>query len=251
MNYAIGKRGCGFRAAGGVYMECGLAPNGKPVEWFLYDPPLEMGNIELSAQGIQLIQDSAGVYHVVDWIGESNYPRVADFIEEVREMGVSRRASATTHFELLGPGSTMIFVHRHAIYNDPATVIEQNEAMPPFAGSDAVALSRCALFAKAKDSKHFHDSSISCSRLWYFQTPDDIVRRDPQSIYLRDIPGVVRYQVTPLSPAADAEYATRPGLFMRVPISRLAVVEAQDGSHLDTQDRIAKMTALRVDVTQA
>ena len=33
-------RGCGEREPGGVYAECGLSPRGRPLEEFLFDPPL-------------------------------------------------------------------------------------------------------------------------------------------------------------------------------------------------------------------
>src|SRR4030095_13665604 len=46
------RRGCGTRQAGGIYSECGLSRNGRPLEDFLFDPPTPLALDALQAMGI-------------------------------------------------------------------------------------------------------------------------------------------------------------------------------------------------------
>ena len=72
-------RGCGTRTSGGVYLECGTGYGGRPLEFFLADPPIPLTcDTKL---GVQLIERD-GVVHVLDWIGEQHYPNCADFLEK-------------------------------------------------------------------------------------------------------------------------------------------------------------------------
>ncbi len=75
-------RGCGKRKPGGCYAEVGMSPNGKPVEYFLCDPPVLLDGWKVSSVGVQLIEVN-GVHHILDVVGQQHYPGVADFVEEV------------------------------------------------------------------------------------------------------------------------------------------------------------------------
>jgi len=92
-------RGCGTRCRGGLYAECGMGPNGSPVENFLMDPPvlLDFARIGVIPRGTHLVERN-GATHLFDWIGAESYPNVADFIEEVRRFGLSRRLSPKLDF---------------------------------------------------------------------------------------------------------------------------------------------------------
>ena len=108
------ERGCGKRKPGGLYLECGLGANGLPLEHFLIDPPRPLPTD--IGEGIinkpKLWQDpNTQTNHVLIWVGQSHYPYVGDFIEEVRQFGASRRIPHTFPFDKLTPHSTMIFVH--------------------------------------------------------------------------------------------------------------------------------------------
>ncbi|GGR15842.1 hypothetical protein [Deinococcus ruber] len=62
--------------------------------------------------------DQAGVTHVLDWVGEGHYPEIADFIEEARLKGVSRKISHTAPISGLTKDSRLFLVHpRAAIRN--------------------------------------------------------------------------------------------------------------------------------------
>jgi hypothetical protein len=106
---------CGFRQSGGIYATLDLVENGTAsVEDFVVCPPVKIDSDEmgLSAIGTKLIEQN-GVWHVLDIIGQDSYPNVADFLEEARRQGISRRISKRTEFSLLGPGSRLILAHAH------------------------------------------------------------------------------------------------------------------------------------------
>ena len=80
---------------------------------FLLDFP-EDGKtaLGLSPIGVQLVERD-GVWHILDWIGSEHYPNVADFLEEVRRFGLSRRLAKTVDFSKLTERSKILvgFVH--------------------------------------------------------------------------------------------------------------------------------------------
>jgi hypothetical protein len=108
-------RGCGKRKQGGVYAECGLSSEGWPIEHFLVDPPqvVDEGQMGLSSIGVKLLE-ARGAWHVFDIVGQQHYPHVADFIEEARRMGASRRLSRTLDFSKLTADSKLVLLHRRA-----------------------------------------------------------------------------------------------------------------------------------------
>lgn len=110
-------RGCGRRVLGGVYLSVPLdKERGTPLDAFLLCPPKPMNAEELRLEpiGVRFIV-SHGVTHVVDWVGASHYPNVADMIAEIRRHGASRRISRTADFSRLTPESRLILVHERAI----------------------------------------------------------------------------------------------------------------------------------------
>lgn len=116
------ERGCGKRAEGGLYAECGLSEGGSPLEEFIMCPPIPLPEgLPLSALGVQLIQDpnDPGLFHILDWVGQEHYPNPLDFLEEVRLAGMSRRLSPQLDFEKLGPGSRHFLVHAKALVEEP------------------------------------------------------------------------------------------------------------------------------------
>jgi hypothetical protein len=112
-----GKRGCGTRVAGGVYAECGTSPFGEPVEYFLVEPwgKADAAALGLSSIGVKVIENpETGVSHVFDIVGQEHYRNVADFIEETRVLGVSRRLPKTLDFSKLTADSRLVLLHRRA-----------------------------------------------------------------------------------------------------------------------------------------
>lgn len=50
------ERGCGRRIAGGTYLVTNTSPNGRPLEHFLFCPPLRVPDVGLSTQGQIVVQ---------------------------------------------------------------------------------------------------------------------------------------------------------------------------------------------------
>ena len=114
-------RMCGTRYMGGIYFETATMAMGIPIEYYMIDPPYQIDAhaLGLSAQGQTLIpaDDGSGtlVWHALDWIGASYYPHVADYIEETRCMGVSRRVSTVFDFSKVSPKSRLLLAHPKAV----------------------------------------------------------------------------------------------------------------------------------------
>lgn len=110
------ERGCGERTAGGIYASVGLSPFGSPVEEFLVDPPQSIEGLPVTPVGVKLIRNQkSGRVHIFDWVGGEHYPNVADFVEEVKRMGLSRRLPKNLNYSLLTKESRIVLIHARAI----------------------------------------------------------------------------------------------------------------------------------------
>lgn len=108
-------RGCGSRVENALYCCVETSPFGKPIEDFLVDPVLAWHGAK-TLRAPMLIQDSNQVNHVVLGIGKEYYPFTSDFVEETRNMGVSKRIPLNFDPSLLTPDkSKLLLVHARAI----------------------------------------------------------------------------------------------------------------------------------------
>jgi hypothetical protein len=110
----MAARGCGAgRVAGGLYAVCGGGTT--PLEEFLFCPPvLPPANMRIAARGVTLFQHG-GIWHIADHIGSEHYPNVADYVEELRRLGLSRRIPTNLDFTLLTRGkSRIVLLHSRA-----------------------------------------------------------------------------------------------------------------------------------------
>lgn len=108
-------RGCGSRTENSLYICVPISPFGRPVEYFLLDPP-KLTNLKPFRTPIIIEHKDKKVKDVAIWVGEQFYPFVPDFIEETREMGISRRIPRNFPIEKLTPHkSRMFFIHSRAI----------------------------------------------------------------------------------------------------------------------------------------
>ena len=200
-----GPRECGpGRQEGHIYAECGFAPGGMPIEHFLIDcpQPVNPAHLGLSTQGVTLIERQ-GVWHIVDFVGESHYPFPSDFIEEARAIGISRKLPRTTAFSKLGPHSTIILIHPKAALTNALQVSSYTTRWDCPCGKGHAPTEPCACWH------------------WYAPKPT--------------IPGTLKrqlkrttYEVNPLLSGAPALQFT-PGYFLRVPLSNLSVIRNRDG----------------------
>lgn len=118
MSEEVAERGCGRRKAGGVYACNHLSPHGKPLEHFLFCPPVRvnLSEVGLTAVGM-VVFEREGKKHLMDWIGSTYYPYVTDWVEEVRRFGMSARI-APGLCASISLGSRIFPVHAHAWMED-------------------------------------------------------------------------------------------------------------------------------------
>jgi len=190
------ERGCGKRKPGGLYLVCTLSPFGKPIEHFLFDPPVEKEELSEPFRAPILSQIEGRDYpDVFVWIGEMYYPEITDFIEEVRVKGASRRIPSGFPIENLGPGSRMVFVH-------PKAVIKNPEVLPPV--------------LNCPKGIPEHENGENCIGLHYYDKA--LTRTVGDHVYptweLPDMPEVEK----------------TPGIFMWLSITGIDLVQNEDGS---------------------
>lgn len=228
-------RGCGTRVQGGVYIETTSDPFGQPVEFFLIDPPRPIvpDEIGLTPIGVTpVVRD--GVTHVMDWVGSESYPNVADFIEEAKRMGVSRRLSKAFEFETLSPESRLILVHAKAFIEWPRKLWEE------IVGIEGNTQHVCP-----KDLPDHPDAALemTCLGLCWFDLPlpedgdaETSNRYDvemPWGSYVgTHVPGTRKHQ---------------PAVFASFPIGQVTVVRDPDGgSHEEALEKASKVAGLPV-----
>lgn len=235
-------RGCGKRVKGGIYLEVATSPNGMPLEFFLCDPvlPVDPTSWGISPTGVHLIERD-GVTHVVDWIGAEHYPNVADFLEEGRRFGFSRRIQRGADFAAIGPGSGIMFVHARAFienagdYYFPYPIGETPWPCPqPERNPNHRALHYDAL------------NEPCCAGIWWQDVYDGIdapsyvltsdAQRDRQCS--RPMPSFT-YHAHRRPDGVTPRY--RPGLFCVLPLSGIAVVnDPEAGTHESALEAASK-----------
>jgi len=113
------ERGCGTRKPGGLYVCVESDPNGMPVDYFVIDPALPF-DLKGNLRAPYLLKDESGISHLVLGVGNTYYPFVPDFVEEARQMGVSKRVPVGYDFSSLVAGkSKLILIHKRAIPEFP------------------------------------------------------------------------------------------------------------------------------------
>jgi hypothetical protein len=227
------RRGCGTRIAGGIYLECGLSEGGRPIEEFLIDPPLPLPpDLVVAAQGVTLIE-RGGVWHVLDWVGASHYPNVADFVEEVRRFGLSRRIPQNQPFQQITQNSRIILVHSRAIVTAAAAYRPK--------GGEAEHGYRCPGHIDAHK-----DGGTMCAGMWW----EDLEHGspcDPEDLrYVERTMPSFSYHGRTAPEGAPREYV--PGMFASFPLSRIAVVRDPAGKTHELAEEKAKKAWIPVEL---
>jgi hypothetical protein len=221
-------RGCGERVSGGIYAECGFSPLGAPLEDFLMDPPIQIpAGLNLSAIGVQLVErtepDGRSVWHIFDWVGECHYPNVADFLEELRRFGMSRRLPSTLDFSKITPESRHILVHARAWVENCA---EYRKWICP---------QRIPHHAPGEDFQG------CCAGVWW----RDIEQRSFEGkLILREMPSF-SYWGYSRPEGIEPEY--RPAFFASFPISRIAVVQGEGAEEAKEAASTANLPVVEVE----
>jgi hypothetical protein len=182
------------------------------------------------------------VYHLVDIVHERDYPNIADFVEEVRRMGLSRPLDLRLPVERLGAGSRIILIHRKA------WVDHWSEIRSPLQADSASVLAgfahRCPRADPMADPQAHALGREMCAGVWW----EDL---DPDTVCLPEVGP--QYQIERRMPSfsytgkvrpdsIDTQYD--PAFFASFPIGRLVVIEG-DGS--DAALERARASMLRVD----
>jgi len=213
-------RGCGKRVRTGIYVESRRVTGGSPVEEFVLDPPIpiNLADFGLTPRGVKLVEWN-GVYHIFDVVGKKDY-KVADFIEEVRMAGASRRLSPTLDFSLLSPDSRLYLIHEQAIitnfgdYPQPPTVI-------------------CPV-----DKHYVPLTNEMCAGLfWHDFSPKDL--RKTEIGFLRDMPGGFSYAAHLRPDGVRPQYGGY-GIFMSLPITNLTVIRGETPEEQEVVERRVK-----------
>ena len=199
-----GERLCGEgRTIGSIYVECGSIWGRIPLENFLVDPviPIDPIQFTFSNLGVTPWIDDQGVTHLIDIVGESHYPSIADFIEEGKKMGFSRKVQKNLPWSSLTPQSQIIFLHKkaHIINHTDYTAIPLN----------------CP--------KNIHQAGDDC--IGYHWNS----HFTPAPNLLRSLGVNGEYRVTP-SPVNQPTPKLQMGMFLKLPITNLTVINTPDSN---------------------
>jgi hypothetical protein len=223
-------RGCGIsRKKGGVYLECGLSPGGRPLEHFVFDPPKPY--IVDAKRGVQLVQ-VAGVNHVIDYVGEAHYPYPSDILEEVRAHGLSRQVSSTAIAGRLSRSSKVLLVHAKAILVNAAEI---DPYLEPRRLRGA-----CAHYVATGSLEHLSLPAVPCTRHSYAFAPATRTEAlGARALFLRAFTPHTLYPVEPAVPGAP-EPRWESGIIAALPITNISVITSDDGSHLQTLEELRR-----------
>ena len=203
-------RCCGTRLPSGIYAECGTSPFGTPIEECLVDPPtvVDADSFGITPVGVKLIQDkTTGVWHIFDWVGSKFYPNLADFVEEVKRLGLSRKLSPILKYEDLSSASRIILLHKRASIKNAAQYKSESACIKGLPNHDT--------------------PRPMCIRLWWEDIEGGTVIKD--RIVTRTMPS---FDYMGQSRPENVEPEYQLAIFASFPIINLAVVnDPKAGKH--------------------
>lgn len=232
----MAARGCGAsRSAAGIYACCGTDTDGMPIEHFIVDPPirLDFAAMGVTPRGVHLFEDKNGVTHIMDWVGSEHYKNVADYVEETRRYGASRRLSPTLDYSRLTPESRLLLIHARAWVGNMAEYGYWN----------------CPKRIEEHDSEIASpDYKFCCAGVWHEDVEGgEVVEMHGHRISARTVTRkmpsfsyVARCRPDGVIPSYE------PAIFLRLPITRLEVVKSEDGRHTKSEEAARKS---RLDVS--
>jgi hypothetical protein len=187
----------------------------------------------------QVLVRRDGTFHVVDWVGQDGYPYPTDLLEEARSYGLSRRISPNFDFEMLSPESRIILVHGRAVTSNPEGAFHSEEVIFEHT-EESRFFSKCVHMERTGGHDHFKAPVGPCNRFWYMDAEAN-AETGARSI------ASTKYRVID----ADTDLDMESGIIASFPISRLATVEATDGSHEDRHQMLSETTEIPNVVTEA
>lgn len=183
-------------------------------------------------------QDNSGTFDVFDRIGVEHYPNVADFFEEFKHMGLSRRIKRDSRFERLTAQSRIYLIHPRAIITNAYDYyralaneyIDYSGAHPWYC--------RCNIQGHERFVQQVGDNYITpdgwpcCVSLWYDDIQGGALLNDPDQpprLTEREI-GDTTYYGYKRPAGVTPQYAE--GIFLGLPIHRFDVIaDPVNGEH--------------------
>lgn len=223
-----GARGCGQRKCGGIYATTKLGVGGMPFDYFIICPPVPVDKTEMgiSPLGIKLV-DNGGITTVLDWVGSNNYPNVADFVEETRRMGLSRRVSPKTDFARIDANTRWVLIHERAIVNNATELFEACDyAWPRGCPRDV---------PTHTDEARRNRADITfglefCAGAWYETVTGDATAEMKGSRDVLRIMPSFQYSARRTAQGFVPDYHL--GMFLWLPISGIEIInDAEGGTH--------------------
>lgn len=252
-------RGCSTRVAGGAYATMGLSDRGHPLECFMADLPRPVTNADyvslgLSSIGVKAIEIK-GVMHLFDIIGQEHYPSVADFLEEARRFGISRRLPPQLPWERIGTSSRLVVLHRRAILANAEAYVDAEMDIISTLGVRICVARHADQHCEKGRTHHDEARDISpCSRLWWqdVEGGERKLEGEPDSGYDARMRQVVRTigstSYVGFSPPDGIRGQHQLGIIGLFPIHKVEVVQdAASGSH-QRMIELAQQSRLPVDL---
>jgi len=211
--------------------------------------------IELKRADVERPSVSDGIYHIFDVVGQEFYSYPADYVEETRRLGASRRLPANLDFSKLGPASRLVLIHARALIENFSVYPQPPQLNCP---------KGIALHAHAPLPE-------MCAGLWWHDLPGEAdavgahagqltsgetsSNRDQSAASraqvpfsrLRRIEGGTQYYGHPRPAGIVPSY--RHGIFLSLPISNLTVI--QGGEATERNYREACFSGLPVNLEEA
>lgn len=207
-------RGCGNRKADSIYLESRLSLFGQEIENLIIDPPIPTEKYDLDWSRSYQPFEKDGIVHLIDWVGESYYPSVWDFIEECRRKGASRKVTKSFDFSQLTLGkSNIFFAHKHAINPNK--------------------MGRCEVCQHRGAKYVLYTNHITPKN---FYKPHDIKTTDNHLLCgVRNV-GDIEYAVEGYDDLLMTEKSLeelKPGLFLQLPITNMVYVKPANKAMLE------------------
>ncbi len=234
-------RACGRRIQGGIYavvpFSRGQDPNAHPIEEFLLDPPIltDSEELGLSPIGVHVVDRPDGSVWLYDIVGSIYYRNVADYIEEARALGVSRRLPANLPWDRIDQRTRYILLHARAHIHEIEPYLESElpEMRAAYPCPGLVARKHCGR------NRTLHGPGQRCARFWWQDI--DFPELDGGRAVARQLPEVRygawsrpgRIELSEHSLAAFAVFPT-----IRIEVVRNEV----EGSHRRVLERVELAT---------
>lgn len=273
-NSGSGSRECGDRKEGGVYATCPLSTSGygMPLEHFIpcYPVKIVAEDYNLANVGVKLVDieetceickgipygkkkgakyedtclacfgsGTETVTHIFDIVGQEYYPNVADFLEEARRMGVSRRLELEDkkQYARLSKRSRLMLLHHKAVILNPA---------PLHAAMDEVEvarLERAGCPGGREHTKAAIKNNVGCSALhWNTVNKGLSVGGDAESRFVNRTLKSGTYRGYAPPPAVEINYHL--GIFGVFPLAKIQVVDPSG----EYENKLQRAETARLDV---